>query len=148
MLYGSSSNTCSHRVPMNLEHRRKPAVLIPLVAARQVPRDRQTDPRSDLEHDAIAALELLGGHPSAERIVDVRVGTGLVDEQIAVSETRHERRQIAQIRLGARRPGPVLPTAVVIDPVDAETIDDVLTAVALVLIEIEACKPPACAYPA
>jgi hypothetical protein len=42
----------------------------------------------------------------------------------------------------------MLATAAVIDPVDAEMIDDVLTAVAPVLIEIAACKPPACAYPA
>lgn len=73
-----------HRVVMDVEHRPDAAVGIALVAAREVPGDRNTELLEFCEHDLVATAQLGSGQPATQRIVDVRVGAGLVEDDVTI----------------------------------------------------------------
>ena len=75
-----------HRVVVDVEHRADPAVLVVLVATGKVPGDRDAEALQPFEDRAVAPVELFRGQPAAERIIDMRVGAGLIEHQVAVGE--------------------------------------------------------------
>ena len=124
-------------VVVDIEHRSDAACLIKLIATRQVPGDRDAEALQPLEHRAVAPVELFRGQPAAERIVDVRVGTGLVEHQVAAGEALEDLRDRGKEGLGLGRAA-VFAWAVMHDRVaEVQAIDDVLRAIAPVLVEVE-----------
>ena len=126
-----------HRVVVDVEHRADPAVLVVLVAAGEVPGDRDAEVLESLEDRAVAPVELFRGQPAAERIVDVRVGAGLVEHQVAAGKALEDLRDRGKEGFGLGRAA-VFARAVMHDRVvEVQAIDDVLRAVAPVLVEVE-----------
>ena len=68
---------------MNLEHRPNAAAGIPMVSASKVPGDRKPNLRCCLEHNPIPPGKLLRRHPTAERVVDMRISARLVQQHLA-----------------------------------------------------------------
>ena len=71
----------------------------------------------------------------------MRIGTGLVEEQVAIREAPQDRRDPLEERSCLVRPVPPGPGRIVLDPVQAELADDVAGAIAVVLVEIEDADP-------
>ena len=73
-----------------------------LVAAGEVPGDGDSELREPLEDDGVAGTEFLRRQESAQRIVDVWVGAGLVEDEVAVAHRLHHARADGR---GSRPPG-------------------------------------------
>lgn len=108
-----------------------------LVTAGQVPGDRQLARCAALEHDAVALRELLAGQPATEGIVNVRVGTGLVQQHIAALELSQHQRQSFQESFRLRGIGVVLTDRAVLNPRLAGPFENVVGAIAVVHVRVE-----------
>lgn len=123
---------------MNLEHGCDPAVRVALIAASEVPSDGEVELICRSEHDAIAKSQLLGREPAAERIVDVRIGAGLIEQHVAPFEGGHVGLETPEESLRLARIAVVLAVGDVLDPrARAELLDDLVGAVAVVHVGIE-----------
>ena len=84
------------RVVVNVQH----APQWFLIATGQTPGNRQADDRSRFEHASITAYQLRVSQPATERIVDMRIGTGLVQQHVTVSEGTDAAPKCLQKRFG------------------------------------------------
>ena len=84
---------------MNLQDRPNAAAGVPLISASKVPGDRETDLRRCLENDLIPPGELLRRHPTAERVVHMRISARLVQQHLTTLERANELGKLAQERL-------------------------------------------------
>ncbi len=73
-------------VVVNGEYRPDGIGSIALITAGQVPGNRNTHLAQTIEYACIAPVKLIGRQPAAQRIVNVRVGAGLIEHQIAVGK--------------------------------------------------------------
>jgi len=85
---------------MDREHRTDTAASVDLVAASQIPRNRQTECCACSKDDGVAPQKLLAGHPATEWIVYMGVGASLIHQHVAVAEAFHQLGQTDQIVLG------------------------------------------------
>ena len=126
------------RVGVDLQDDRDAAVRFRLVAAGEVPGDRDSELREPLEDDGVAGTEFLGRQESAQRIVDVWVGSGLVEDEVATAHRLHHSRQTGEE--AGRLAGRVVLGACgeVADPTPGtDLLDDVIGAVSLVHVAVE-----------
>ena len=90
-----------------------------------------------LENLPVTLAQLIGGQPAAQRIVDVRVGTCLVQQKIAAGKARHALRYLREKALGLISAIPFRCGRIMRHPVELQAADDVGRAVAVMLVEIE-----------
>ena len=57
------------------------SVLIALIATRQTNGDRHLQLLAPAEHQLVSLSHFLSGHDSAERIIDMRIGSSLIQDQ-------------------------------------------------------------------
>jgi hypothetical protein len=127
---------------VDLEQRGDGAVLLFLIAAGEVPRDREAQGAGDGEDAAVALLELRGGEPAAEGVLDVGVGAGLIQHEITLAHARQVRRDRVEEMRGLRGLAVLLARRVVDDEIEAEGLDDILGAVAEMHVVIEDANTP------
>src|SRR5450432_2201212 len=84
--YGALTKICAHaldhRAVVNVQHQSKGR----LIAPGQVPRDRQPELAHLRKHHCVPTRKLLIVEKAAKRIVDVRVSSRLVKQDIAARE--------------------------------------------------------------
>ena len=126
------------RVVVNVEHRADAACGIALVAPGQIPGDWDAEPVQLFDYGPVAPIKLVGGQPAAQRVVDVRVGPGLIEDQVAALEQFKESGDSGKKALCSPRPTELPGRAVMDDlALTLQMVDDVLRAVAPVLVEVE-----------
>ena len=67
---------------MKRQHGLDSTLLIPLIAARKVPHDRNAALSASIEHLLVSLRHLLSCQPPTERIIDMGVGTGLIENDV------------------------------------------------------------------
>ncbi len=123
---------------MDIEH----LAQVGLVTTGQIPGYRQAHVPTGGEHATVALAQLFGGKPATQRIIDVRIGTGLVQQKVATGKTPHDIGNLLEERFGLVLAIPPGPRGVVLDPVQAKLADDVGRAIAIVLVEIKNAYTP------
>jgi len=108
-----------------------------LVAASQVPRHWYPQLTRGLKYQTVALRQLIGREPTAQWIVDVRVGAGLVQHDVTVLHACDKRWDPHQKLLRLCRPVVLLGRAVVDHEVDAQRRNDLLGSIAVVLVQVQ-----------
>lgn len=122
---------------MNLKHRLDTATCVTAVAPRKVPGHGKPDLRCCFEHDPVSPSELLCRHPTAERIVHMRIGPRLVQQHLTTPERRDQFGKLIQECRGISC-GSVVPAwRDVLDFPKMQTLDDLIGAIPVVLIKVE-----------
>ena len=122
---------------MNLQDRPNAAAGVPLVSASKVPGDRKPDLRRCLEHDLIPPGELLRRHPTAKRIVHMRISARLVQQHLATLEGTDKTGKLAQERLSISGGSIFLAGRHVMDVLQIQALDDLVSPIPIVLVQIE-----------
>ena len=100
-----------------------------LVAASQVPCDRQAKFVTGAEHQAVTFGQLVTRQPAPERIVDVGIGTCLVQQDITIGEVSYVAGDAPNELDGLILALVLLPCGVVRDPVGFQIAKDLCRAV-------------------
>jgi hypothetical protein len=104
---------------------------------REVPRDRESESTASFEDDSVALAHLDAGEHAPERIVDVRVCAGLVQQHAAPLEGGDDFRETLEPVVRCRRREIVLPERPVPYESEREAPQDVVGAVAVVHVAVE-----------
>jgi hypothetical protein len=138
-------NVLYHRSrTVQLEHRLDAAVHVTLVATCQIP--DQWPALESSKHSVVAFCHLNAVEHTAQRIVDMRIGAGLVDHQIDILAVLDGSIQpsLKRALMGVKftSAGKMRAHRVMLDPVHAERLHDVVGAVAVVHIAVENSDAP------
>ena len=108
-----------------------------LVTTGQVPSDRQSKLVAGAEDQAVAFGQLETRKPATERVVDVRIGASLVQQDIAIGEASDLIGDASDELGGLILALLLLPCGVVRDPIGLQIAEDLRRAVAVVHVVIE-----------
>jgi hypothetical protein len=115
-----------------------PAFPIRLITARQADTDIQPEMSGNSENLHISRCHLSGGENTAERVIDMRVNSGVINQQVGFTIFLHDIRQSLQPGVGrGPRFDPLAAEAIMPDISQSEAADNVIRAIAVMTVEVQ-----------